>query len=285
MCTTCGCSDGAKATVTNPDTGQTHPVEADHERGHHHHGHDHGDHHHHHPAHHHHHGTPGPGHGATVSLEQEVLAKNNRLAERNRGWLEGRRILALNLVSSPGAGKTTLLERTIGDFLGEVSISVVEGDQETVFDAERIRATGCATVQVNTGTGCHLEADMLARALEELDPPLDSLVMIENVGNLVCPALFDLGERAKVAVLSVTEGADKPLKYPHMFRASSLLIINKVDLLPYVEFDLDRCIEYARRVNPDIDVLALSATRGTGLEDWYQWLRERMADDRIEAVS
>lgn len=274
MCTTCGCSDGAKATVTNPATGQTHPVKADHDHGE-------GE----------HHGHPRHGdahrsvHGTTVSLEQEVLAKNNRLAERNRGWLEGRRILALNLVSSPGAGKTTLLERTVTDLLNELPISVVEGDQETVFDAERIRATGCSTVQVNTGTGCHLEADMLAWALRELDPPVDSLVMIENVGNLVCPALFDLGERAKVAVLSVTEGADKPLKYPHMFRASSLLLINKVDLLPHVEFDLDRCIEYARRVNPDIEVLALSATRGTGLDEWYRWLRERMAGDRVEAVS
>jgi hydrogenase nickel incorporation protein HypB len=222
--------------------------------------------------------------GTTVSVLEDVLAKNNRLAERNRGWLEGRSILALNLVSSPGAGKTTLLERTIRDLKGTISISVVEGDQETMLDAERIRATGCKSVQVNTGTGCHLEAQMLARALKELDPPARSLVMIENVGNLVCPALFDLGEHAKVVIFSVTEGADKPLKYPHMFRASSLMILNKIDLLPHVDFDVSACIAHARRVNPDIEVLQVSSTKGDGLEGWYTWLRERLAICRVEAA-
>jgi hydrogenase nickel incorporation protein HypB len=192
---------------------------------------------------------------------------------RNRGWFEGRNILALNLVSSPGAGKTTLLERTLRELRGEIPISVVEGEQETLLDAERIRATGCQAVQINTGTGCHLDAHMLAHALDELAPPLNSVVMIENVGNLVCPALFDLGERAKVTILSVTEGDDKPMKYPHMFRASRLMVLNKVDLLPHVDFDVDRCIGYARRVNPEIDVLTLSARSGEGLEGWYQWLR------------
>jgi hydrogenase nickel incorporation protein HypB len=220
-----------------------------------------------------------------VALEQEVLAKNNRLAERNRGWLEGRNILALNLVSSPGSGKTSLLERTLSDLKGEIPISVVEGDQETVNDAERIAATGCKSVQINTGTGCHLEADMIAQALKQLDPPMDSLVMIENVGNLVCPALFDLGEAAKVAILSVTEGADKPIKYPHMFRASQLMIINKTDLLPYVDFDVDACIDYARRVNPDIEVLQVSATTGDGMGNWYAWLRKRLDAGAVEAVS
>ncbi|MGH8192521.1 MAG: hydrogenase nickel incorporation protein HypB [Rhodanobacteraceae bacterium] len=217
-------------------------------------------------------------HSATVSLEQDVLARNNLLAERNRGWLEGRNVLALNLVSSPGAGKTTLLERTIRDLGATVPISVLEGDQETMFDAERIRATGCKTLQINTGTGCHLEANMVAQALKQLAPPLDSLLMIENVGNLVCPALFDLGEAAKVAILSVTEGQDKPLKYPHMFRASSLVILNKIDLLPHVDFDIDTCIGYAHRTNPDIEILQLSATTGEGLDTWYAWLRARLGE-------
>ncbi|MGH8127757.1 MAG: hydrogenase nickel incorporation protein HypB [Gammaproteobacteria bacterium] len=275
MCTTCGCSDGAKATVTDLATGKTrslgtHTHDHDHD-GHHEHEHDHEH------AHDHHHGHDhSHAHGTTISLEQEVLARNNRLAERNRGWLEGRNILALNLVSSPGAGKTTLLERTIRDLGQTLPVCVLEGDQETVFDAERIRATGCKTLQINTGTGCHLEAGMLAQALKQLDPPLDSLLMIENVGNLVCPALFDLGEAAKVVILSVTEGADKPLKYPHMFRASGLMILNKTDLLPHVDFDVDTCLAYARRINPDIEVLQLSATTGEGLDDWYAWLRARL---------
>ncbi len=164
---------------------------------------------------------------------------------------------------------------------GTIPISVVEGDQETVFDAERIRATGCRTVQLNTGTGCHLEAGMLAQALAELDPPVDSLLMIENVGNLVCPALFDLGEHTKVAILSVTEGADKPLKYPHMFRASSLMVLNKMDLLPHVDFDVDACIAYARRVNPAMEVLRVSARTGEGMDLWYDWLRQRMESPGI----
>ena len=157
---------------------------------------------------------------ATVRLETDVLAKNNRLAERNRGWFAGRNIFALNLMSAPGHGKTTLLERTINDLQDELAISVIEGDQETINDAERIRATGCHVVQINTGTGCHLDAVMLAKGLQELDPPANSIVMIENVGNLVCPALFDLGEQSKVVIASVTEGDDKPIKYPHMFRES-----------------------------------------------------------------
>lgn len=284
MCTTCGCSDGALTTVTDPATGKTRTI-GEHAQGHHAHhheyghGHGHGQVHEHEHEHRHRHAYAR---ATTVSLEQEVLAKNNRLAERNRGWLQGRNILALNMVSSPGAGKTTLLERTIRELGATVAISVVEGDQETLFDAERIRATGCKTVQINTGTGCHLEAPMLASALKRLDPPMNSLVMIENVGNLVCPALFDLGEQAKLVILSVTEGADKPLKYPHMFRASSLMILNKIDLLAHVDFDMDACIDYAHRVNPDIEVLALSATTGDGLDGWYAWLRARL---RHESVS
>jgi hydrogenase nickel incorporation protein HypB len=213
-------------------------------------------------------------HSTTISIEQNILAKNDRIAAENRGWFKGRNTLALNLVSSPGAGKTTLLVRTIRDLQGELPIHVIEGDQETANDARRIQETGCKVVQINTGTGCHLEASMVKRGLQELNPPLDSIVMIENVGNLVCPALFDLGEYAKVAILSVTEGEDKPIKYPHMFRASQVMILTKIDLLPYVEFNVDRCIEYARQVNPHIHVFQVSATAGIGLEGWYNWLRE-----------
>jgi hydrogenase nickel incorporation protein HypB len=215
-------------------------------------------------------------HGTTIALEQDVLAKNQSIAERNRGWLASRRITALNLVSSPGAGKTTLLERTIRDLhdLHDTQpIQVIEGDQATLNDAERIRATGCRVVQINTGTGCHLDAGMVSRALEQLDPPPHSWLMIENVGNLVCPALFDLGEQAKVVILSVTEGEDKPLKYPHMFRASRLMLLNKIDLLPHLRFDVERCIAYARQVNPAIEVLQVSAETGAGMEAWYAWLQ------------
>jgi hydrogenase nickel incorporation protein HypB len=217
-------------------------------------------------------------HGTSVTLEQDILAKNQLLAERNRGWLAGRSILALNLVSSPGAGKTTLLERTIRDLGDTLPLTVIEGDQATLNDAERIRATGTRVVQINTGTGCHLDAGMVSRALTQLDPPLRSVVMIENVGNLVCPALFDLGEQQKVLILSVTEGEDKPVKYPHMFRASGLLLLNKIDLLPHLNFDVARCIEYARRVNPAIEILQVSAQTGEGMDAWYAWLRSHSAD-------
>jgi len=285
MCTTCGCSDNAHATVTDLQSGKT--VSVDHDG--HEHSYDHGHHHHEHHTHDHEHGHAhshdhdhAHTHGTTILLEQQILAKNDKIAERNRGWFDGRNILALNLVSSPGAGKTTLLERTISDLRDAIPINVIEGDQETVNDAERIKATGCKVVQINTGTGCHLEADMLARGLQDLQPPLDSVVMIENVGNLVCPALFDLGERCKVAILSVTEGEDKPLKYPHMFRAAEIMILNKTDLLPYVKFDADKCIEYARQVNPDIEVFSLSATTGEGLDSWYGWLKSQLHPEASE---
>jgi hydrogenase nickel incorporation protein HypB len=215
-------------------------------------------------------------HGTTISLEAKILAKNDLLAERNRGWFAGRNILALNLVSSPGSGKTTLLERTIRDLKDSLPINVIEGDQETVNDAERIKSTGCRVVQINTGSGCHLEADMLARGIKELQPPMNSVVMIENVGNLVCPALFDLGEKCKVAILSVTEGEDKPLKYPHMFRAAEVMLLNKIDLLPYLNFKVNDCINYAKRVNPDIKIFQLSATTGEGMGNWYDWLQQQL---------
>ena len=227
-------------------------------------------------------------HGKTIALEQDILTKNQLIAERNRGWLAGRGILALNLVSSPGSGKTTLLERTIRDVGAELTISVVEGDQATLNDAERIRATGAPAIQINTGAGCHLEADMLERALEQLGPPDHSVVMIENVGNLVCPALFDLGEHAKVVILSVTEGEDKPIKYPHMFKAAELMLLNKIDLLPYLRFDVAKCIAYAYEINPGMRVLQVSAQTGEGMQIWYDWLKTSsqsaitQADERIK---
>lgn len=211
-------------------------------------------------------------HNTTISLEQDILAKNNLIAAQNRGWFKGRNIFAVNLMSSPGSGKTTLLTRTINDLKNQLNISVIEGDQETINDAQKIEATGCKVVQINTGTGCHLDALMVEKGLQQLNPSLDSVVMIENVGNLVCPALFDLGEQAKVTILSVTEGEDKPIKYPHIFRVSNVMIITKIDLLPYVQFDVEKCIEYARQVNPQIRIFQLSAVTGEGLGDWYEWL-------------
>jgi hydrogenase nickel incorporation protein HypB len=212
--------------------------------------------------------------GRILKVGQAVLGKNNELAKRNRDWLASRRIVALNLMSSPGAGKTALLERTLRDLGNDIPMYVIEGDQATDHDSQRIRAAGGRVVQINTGAGCHLDAAMVARALEELDPSPGSLLFIENVGNLVCPANFDLGERAKVVICSVTEGDDKPAKYPHMFRASSFMVLNKIDLLPYVPFDTDRCLQFVSQVNPAMRLVRLSATRGDGLAEWYSWLRQ-----------
>jgi len=205
-----------------------------------------------------------------ITLEQKVLARNDELAATNRAFLESREITAINLMSSPGSGKTTLLERTIRELAREMA--VIEGDQETQLDAERIRSTGCPVVQINTGAGCHLDAAMLRDAIDRLQPERRALLFVENVGNLVCPALFDLGERGKVVVISVTEGTDKPLKYPYMFAAADLVVVNKVDLLPYVDFDLGACRAHVASVNPKAEVLALSATRGDNLNSWYDWL-------------
>ncbi|MBK1784948.1 hydrogenase nickel incorporation protein HypB [Prauserella cavernicola] len=210
-------------------------------------------------------------HSHTVTMEQDVLAKNDHLAAHNREWLAERGILAVNVMSSPGAGKTTLLERTVHE-LG-TSLAVVEGDQETRLDADRIRAAGAPVVQLNTGAGCHLDAGMLRRALDELDPAPHSVVFVENVGNLVCPALFDLGEGARVVLMSVTEGAGKPLKYPHMFASTDLVLLNKLDLLPYVDFDVAEFTEDLGKVNHSAEVLGLSATRGDGIPEWLDWLR------------
>ncbi|MDT7620579.1 MAG: hydrogenase nickel incorporation protein HypB [Pseudonocardiales bacterium] len=281
MCATCGCSEGAAGVrVIDPAGRQDHGHEHgpghahDHQHGpDHDHGHEHGPDHQHEPA---PAAAPDPDRGHTIALEQRVLARNDELAERNRRWLTERGILAVNLMSSPGAGKTTLLERTIVDLAGELGVSVVEGDQETLLDADRITATGCRVVQINTGSGCHLDAEMVDRGLRTLAPPERSVVFIENVGNLVCPALFDLGEAAKIVITSTTEGEDKPLKYPQMFAAADLVLLNKVDLLPYLDFDVAKCLAAIRRVNPRAAVLQLSATRGEGLPSWYDWLRDRV---------
>lgn len=212
-------------------------------------------------------------HGTTLHLEQSILSKNDRLAEQNRGWLAGRDVRAINLMSSPGAGKTTLLERTIKEAGAGLRLCVIEGDQATLRDSERVRAAGSTVVQINTGAGCHLDADMVGRALRQLDPSPGALVMIENVGNLVCPALFDLGEEARVVVASVTEGDDKPAKYPHMFHGADVIVLNKIDLLPHVEFKVQEFEKAARELNPSAKIFQISATRGDGLAAWYQWLR------------
>jgi hydrogenase nickel incorporation protein HypB len=214
--------------------------------------------------------------GHTVMLETKVLAKNDALAQRNRDWLRHRSVLAVNLMSSPGAGKTTLLERTAADLAGQVAISVIEGDQETALDAARIRSAGCRVVQINTGTGCHLDAGTVGHALRELDPPEGSVVVIENVGNLVCPALFDLGEAQRVVLASVTEGADKPAKYPHMFRAADLVLVSKTDLLPYLDFDVGRCTADIGQVSPGAQVFPISARSGDGLAQWYGWIQDAL---------
>jgi len=260
MCTTCGCGENSKPKLIDPKTGNVVSIDLrqSHDRE---------------PAHHHDHDAS---HTKTIHLEAEILAKNDRIAERNREWFQEQNIMALNLVSSPGSGKTTLLEQTLRDLGDQMPIFVIEGDQETANDAERIRATGCRVVQVNTGTGCHLEANMVAHSMGKLQPSRNSIVMIENVGNLVCPALFDLGERCKVVILSVTEGEDKPIKYPHMFRASDIMILNKIDLLPYVQFAPDKCIQYARQVNPGIHVFQLSTTTGEGMDAWTRWLKQQV---------
>lgn len=221
------------------------------------------------PAHAH---APGLSQERMVRIEQDILGRNNAYAAGNRKWLAERGIFAVNLVSSPGSGKTSLLVKSIEMLQDRVRVAVVEGDQQTSFDADRIRATGVPAIQINTGKGCHLDAHMVGHALERLDLPNDSLLMIENVGNLVCPSAFDLGEAHKVVILSVTEGEDKPLKYPDMFHAADLMLLNKVDLLPYVNFDVDKCVDYARRVNPKLQVMQLSATSGQGMEAWLDWL-------------
>lgn len=276
MCGVCGCADPAnEVSMTDPETGVKVLLRDDHAHDH---GHDH-DHAHLHDDHHHGHDEPhvhGPG-GEIISLETAILGKNNEIATRNRGWFEGRGVIALNIVSSPGSGKTTLLEETVKRMKGAVDIAVIEGDQMTSNDADRIRDAGARAIQINTGAGCHLEADMIASAVKSLDPQAASILMIENVGNLVCPAMFDLGEKMKIAVISTTEGEDKPIKYPHMFRAVEWVVINKMDLAPHVDFDEEMCRRNILEVNPAVKIFCLSARTGDGMDAWCSSLAELKA--------
>jgi hydrogenase nickel incorporation protein HypB len=217
-----------------------------------------------------------PADARLIEVEQNILGKNNRYAELNRQVFAEQQVAAFNLVSSPGSGKTSLLCKTIEALKTQHNIAVIEGDQQTDNDAKRIRESGAKAVQINTGKGCHLDAHAVGHALDEFDLARSDFLFIENVGNLVCPAAFDLGEQAKVVVLSVTEGDDKPLKYPDMFHASSLMLINKTDLLPYVDFDTDKTIEYARRINPDIEAILISAKTGEGFDAWLDWLKQAL---------
>ncbi|HTR17797.1 MAG TPA: hydrogenase nickel incorporation protein HypB, partial [Acetobacteraceae bacterium] len=211
-----------------------------------------------------------------ISLERDILAENDRFAAENRRHLADARTLALNLVSSPGAGKTTLLVRTIEALRGRAAVAVIEGDQQTSADADRIRAAGAPAVQINTGKGCHLDAHAVGHAMERVGIPAGGVLFIENVGNLVCPAGFDLGEAAKIVIISVTEGEDKPLKYPDIFAAARLVIVNKIDLAPHLDADIALLQENARRVNPAVDILTLSARTGEGMEAWIAWLQARL---------
>jgi hydrogenase nickel incorporation protein HypB len=299
MCTVCGCSDG-KASIERAE-GDGHHDHA------YHHGHAHHDHHHHHDRHgrgHHAHGHHGHDHAhgeadlldcsadpagqriagmssdRIIQVERDILGKNNKLAAENRARFAADNLLVFNMVSSPGAGKTSLLVRAVSDLKKSFPIGVIEGDQQTSNDAERIRATGVPAVQINTGKGCHLDAAMVDEAYGKLPWLNDGVLFIENVGNLVCPAAFDLGEACKIVVFSTTEGEDKPLKYPDMFAASSLMLINKIDLAPVLDFDLARTIENARRVNPGIEVLTLSARTGEGFSAFYAWIRRRKSAQR-----
>ncbi|MCF7804444.1 MAG: hydrogenase nickel incorporation protein HypB [Candidatus Marinimicrobia bacterium] len=270
MCDTCGCGEGT-TTIQTPGEAREHAkMHAEGIEHSHNHDHEHDHDHNHSHGHSHDHGNS---HTTTIDVETDVLRENNLLAERNRGIFETRKIFALNLVSSPGSGKTTLLEKTVEALRDDVSIAVIEGDQQSMQDADRIDKTGVDVVQVNTGKGCHLDAKMVNDAIQKLELPDESILMIENVGNLVCPSLFDLGEHHKVVIISVTEGQDKPVKYPTMFAESSVCVINKIDLLPYVDFDVEACKDYARQVNPDLTFFELSATTSEGMDAWLEWVK------------
>lgn len=282
MCVTCGCnSDDNEVRIIKVD-GTTVQHSHVHSHGHeqhahshtHEHGHDHDhshEHHHHDDDHQHSHH-----HFKEIDLEREILHKNDLLAERNRGYFDAKNIFAINLVSSPGSGKTSLLERTIADLKNEISFNVIEGDQQTTNDADRIAALHIPVIQINTGKGCHLDSEMIAKAVKELSPKDGSLMMIENVGNLVCPSMFYLGENSRVVIISITEGEDKPIKYPDMFYGSQVCIINKIDLLPYLKFDIEKLKDYAKKVNPNLVFFEVSAYTGQGMENWYNFLKKSL---------
>lgn len=254
MCGTCGCGEN----------GTTYSIPG--QEGHHH-GND--------GHHHHHHDHVTHEHSKEIQLEIDVLAQNNLKAERNRGYFEALEICALNLVSSPGSGKTSLLERTIKELRSDLDFYIVEGDQQTSNDADRIKQAGAPVIQVNTGNGCHLDAEMVSIAIKQLKPQNGSVLFIENVGNLVCPSMFDLGESKRIVVISTTEGDDKPIKYPNMFQTADLCIINKTDLIPYVDFNVERATQYAKQVNPKLEFISLSVKTGEGMDEWYSWLQEK----------
>ena len=256
MCTVCGCGSEEET--------HAHDHSHDHSHGHHHYG----------------HGGAGLNvvgfsQNKLIEIEKNILSKNDGYAESNRHWLNQHGLAALNLVSSPGAGKTTLLVETLLRIKNDFSVGVIEGDQETANDADRIKETGVAAIQINTGKGCHLDAHMVGHAIKALPLDRDGVVFIENVGNLVCPASFDLGEDAKVVILSTTEGEDKPIKYPDMFSVSDLMLISKTDLLPYLDFNVEQAIDYAKRVNPNLEIILLSAKTGEGMEDWINWISSK----------
>lgn len=276
MCVTCGCSSDDNSIQITKIDGKTIQHSHIHSHGHeyheHTHSHDHGLEHHHHDqdhSHSHHHFTE-------IDLEREILHKNDLLAERNKGYFDAKNIFAINLVSSPGSGKTSLLERTISDLKNEISFNVIEGDQQTTNDADRIAALKVPVIQINTGKGCHLDSEMISKAVKELSPKDGSLMMIENVGNLVCPSMFDLGEDIRVVIISITEGEDKPIKYPDMFYGSQVCIINKIDLLPYLKFDVEKLKDYAKKVNPNLVFFEVSAFTGQGMETWYNFLKKSL---------
>lgn len=258
MCGTCGCgSDSNGPSILKP--------------GEHTHAHSHHEHHHHSEhtndhSHNHKH--------KVLEIEQDILQNNKVLAARNRGYFEAKNIVTLNLVSSPGSGKTSILERTLADLKDEIPFYVIEGDQQTLNDADRINALDIPVVQINTGKGCHLESDMVYDAVKKLEIQNSSVLMIENVGNLVCPSMFDLGEQKRVVIISTTEGEDKPIKYPDMFHTANVCIINKIDLLPYVNIDVEKLKNYALKVNPKLQFFEVSATSGEGMNNWYNWLKE-----------
>jgi hydrogenase nickel incorporation protein HypB len=277
MCGTCGCgSEENGVRILSPLENKGHQHHAldhqhDHEHGH---THDH-DHHHHEHGHthdhdHHHH------HKTVLEVEQDILQHNDVMAARNQGYFEAKNIFALNLVSSPGSGKTALLERTLRDLKDEIPFYVIEGDQQTMNDANRIAAIEIPVIQINTGKGCHLESDMVYEAVKKLEPRDNSVLMIENVGNLVCPSMFNLGESKRIVIISTTEGVDKPLKYPDMFHTSDICIINKIDLLPYLDIDLEQLKQNALKINPKLGFFEISATKGEGLEAWYKWLKDNI---------
>lgn len=272
MCGTCGCgSENNGPTILKPGEHQHHHTHENH----HHHEHEHHNHSHEH-AHSHSHDHTHEHEHRVLEIEKNILQNNQLLAARNKGYFEAKNIFAINLVSSPGSGKTTILEQTLTDLKNDIPFYVIEGDQQTMNDANRIDALNIPVIQINTGKGCHLESDMIYEAVKKLNIENNAILMIENVGNLVCPSMFDLGESKRVVIISTTEGEDKPIKYPDMFHTADICIINKMDLLPYVNTNLEKLKKYALQVNPDLQFFEISATKGEGMKEWYQWLKSNL---------